>query len=231
MSIRKTIIALSAVALMFLILPAQAEETFEYDKHVFDFGHVAIDFTVFHRYTWVNPTDQSVRIVEADVNCDCSTVRLVDSLLEPGDTAFFDLAFSTRDYYGYTSKSLTVVTDHPKIGTFKFYYVSYVGQWLNGLMPNPLYLFFLPGKGGQKVTIPNVQFDKIKLAGYVQYDSTFTVKVLKDSVGKGKSLELEVIPQDNLKKGNHLSTLTLEIEASGEEKPIFLSIPIKIARY
>lgn len=223
---------LAVLTILLLLTPwVQAGEAFDYGKHVFDFGNVAIDFTMFHRYAYVNPTDHPVKILEADANCDCTTLKLVDSLIEPGDTAFFDLSFNTRDYYGYTSKSFTVVTDDPEIGTFKFYYVSTIGQWLNALKPNPISLFFLPGKKGQKLAVPNVKFDKIELKDYILYDSTFSVKVLNDSARQGKNLELEVTASDQVGKGSHLSTLTLEIEVSGQEKPTILSIPVKIVRY
>lgn len=228
---RKSIIWSVITALLVLAPFVQADETFEYGKHVFDFGFVGIDFTVFHRYEYVNTTDHPVKILEADANCDCTTLKLTDSLMQPGDTAFIYLSFNTRDYYGYTSKSFTVVTDDPEIGTFKFYYISTIGQWLNGLMPNPISLFFLPGKKGQKVKVPNTNFDEIELKNFVRYDSTFTVKVLNDSADKGEFLELEVAASDAVGKGNHLSTLTLEIEVSGQDKPSVLSVPIKIVRY
>lgn len=225
---RRSIIALTVMIFLGYSWPAQGQD---FDYEVFDFGHVAIDFDIFHTYVYVNPSDHPVKILTAEANCDCTTVRLLDSLLEPGDTAFIHLAFNTRDYYGPTSKSVLVATDDPEQKPLKYFYLSTVGQWFHGMKPNPMSLFFLPGKKNQKVSIPNKKFDKIELINMEQYDSTFIVKAITESAAKGGFLQLEVSPAENLSRGNYLSSFTVEIELSGEKKPAILTFPVKTVRY
>ncbi len=226
-------ISIALVTAIFL-LPGAAqsgERPIDYATQVFDFGHVPIDFDFFHTYYYVNDTDHPVKILEASANCDCSTVTFTDSLFGPGDTAVFRLSFNTRDYYGPTSKAITVITDDPGNTQFKFYYTSTVGQWLNNLRPDPQSLFFLPGKKGIVVKVPNRKFDKVELTKTHQYDSTFTVEVINRTAGPGEFLELSVTPVDGLGRGNHLSTLTLELAVPDQKKPTVLSLPVRIARY
>ena len=214
-----------------LVFSSQLYGQINYEKQVFDFGHVGIDFNVFHKYAYVNDKDREVRIIEADADCDCTTLGLKDSVLGPGDTAFIELAFSTRDYYGPTPKSFKVVTNNPDTAETKFWYVSTIGQWFHGLKPRPISLFFLPGKKSQKVTIPNVRFEQIQITSVVKYDTTFNVKVANEKAGKGEFVELEISPAENLGKGTYLPTLNLGNALPGEKQPMFLSIPIKIVRY
>ncbi|UCG62735.1 MAG: DUF1573 domain-containing protein [Candidatus Zixiibacteriota bacterium] len=228
---KETFNALIIVVLGLISMVVASERPINYTTQVFDFGHVAIDFNLFHSFQYVNDTDHPVKILEAETNCDCSTVSLSDSVLTPGDTAFIRLTFNTRDYYGATSKAITVVTDDPENTQIKYYYTSVVGQWFYNLRPNPQSLFFLPGKKGMVVRVPNTKFDKIELKNLTQYDNTFSVNVIKRKAGRGETVELDVTPADGLGRGNHLSTLTLEIEVSDLEKPTVLSLPVKIARY
>ncbi|UCE23963.1 MAG: DUF1573 domain-containing protein [Candidatus Zixiibacteriota bacterium] len=225
---RKSLITSVAIVVMALSVPLQGED-FEWEAY--DFGHVAIDFDIFHTYAYVNNTDRPLKILEAEANCDCTTIRLLDSLLDPGDTAFIELTFNTRDYYGPTSKSFTVVTDNTELPKMKYFYLSTIGQWFHGMKPNPMSLFFLPGKKSQKVLIPNRAFDRIRINQVEQYDSTFVVKAAIESADKSDFLVLEVSPADNLSKGTFLSSFTVEIELAGEEKPAVLTFPVKIVRY
>ncbi len=226
--VRKLIVVSVVFATVVLTWPLQGQD-FEWEA--FDFGHVAIDFDIFHTYQYVNQTDSPLKILQAEANCDCTTVRLLDSLLDPGDTARIELAFNTRDYYGPTSKSILVVTDNPDLPKKKFFYVSTIGQWFYGMKPNPMSLFFLPGKKTKRVSIPNREFDRIKLTKLEQFDSTFVVKAVNVSAARGELLQLDVTPVDNLTKGNYLSSFTVEIELSGEDKPAILTFPVKIVRY
>jgi len=214
-----------------IISPAAAGQGLSYEEQVFDFGHVGIDFNVFHTFHYVNRTDQTVTVFDVEVSCDCSTVQLIDSLIEPGDTAFFKLTFNTRDYYGPTNKSFRASTSDPQNPELKYYYLSTVGQWFHGLKPEPFSLFFLASKKKATVSVPNQKFDEIRVAEVLAHDAVFDVKVVEKSADKGESIKLEVSPSENLGKSTYLSSLTFIIEAEGQEKPTILTIPIKIVRY
>ncbi len=227
----KSLTAPVILTLTVLALSTQAQERLNRDSHVFDFGHVAIDFNVFHNYKLVNILDHPITITQIEVSCDCSTVATSDSTLQPGDTATMILTFNTRDYYGPTNKSFTVFTDDPDHPEIEYSYSATVGQWFHNLRPKPISLFFLPGKKPQKVKIFNEKFDEIKLADIEQFNDKFSIKVTEDEADKGKYLEIEVAPANDLTKGTYLTSLTLLLDISDEEKPTILTVPVKIVSY
>lgn len=223
-----------SAASVFVILVSGAvfaQEKLSYKQQVFDFGHVGIDFNVFHQYYFANPTDKPIKITDIEVSCDCSSVMQSDTLVMPGDTVYFVLTFNTRDYYGPTNKSFTVFTDHPDIPELKYYNMSTVGQWFQGLKPSNISLFFIPGRNSASIKIPNRKFDEISFGRIMPFDTTFTYNVVKESAETGEAIEIEVFPIQGLVKGTRLSSLTFEVERSGEEKPAIFSIPVKIVRY
>ncbi len=153
-----------------------------------------------------------------------------DSLVQPGDTAFFSMTFETGDYYGPINKTFIVKTDHPKLPELKYFYLSIVGQWFNGLKPTPISLFFLPSKKSQIVSIPNLRFDKIELTKHVRNDKTIDVEVIKGSAKKNESLELKVSPNKNLQSGKFKTNITIHI-GNDDNEEVILTIPIKIVKY
>ena len=200
-------------------------------EQVFDFGHVGIDFTVYHTFHFVNRTKEPFRIIKTTSACDCSAVTALDSIVQPGDTASINLSFSTKDFYGPTRKSFTVSTDHPLIPEAEFSYLSQVGQWLDGIKPDPISLFFLPPHKSRKITIKNRAFAEIRLAVKEQFGASFDVTLVKDKAAKGQALELEVAPGGGLERGTYRSSITLEVEKEGRTDPTILTIPVKIVKY
>jgi len=224
-----------AISLPFTATPAdtgqRAETGPRAEELVFDFGHVGIDFAVYHTFHFVNRTDKPFRITKTTSSCDCSSVTTLDSIVKPGDTAFIRLSFSTKDFYGSTKKSFTVFIDHPSMSAVKFSYLSQVGQWLDRIKPDPISLFFLPAHKSKKITIRNFAFDEIRVAVREQFDTVFEVSLLQDKAAKDQALELGVAPRPDLKKGTYRSSITLEIEKEGSADPTILTIPVKIVRY
>ena len=53
---KKTVNALILLAFVLLSVSASGQEPIDYDTQVFDFGHVAIDFNLFHSFRYVNKT-------------------------------------------------------------------------------------------------------------------------------------------------------------------------------
>ncbi len=223
------------ISLSFTATPAdtgqRAETGPRAEELVFDFGHVGIDFTVYHTFHFVNRTDKPFRITKITSSCDCSAVTTLDSIVKRGDTAFIRLSFNTKDFYGPTKKSFTVFTDHPSMSVVKFSYLSRVGQWLDRIKPSPISLFFLPAHKSKKITIRNLAYDEIRVAVREQFDAVFEVSLLQGKAAKDQALELGVAPRPDLKKGTYRSSITLEIEKEGSANPTILTIPVKIVRY
>jgi len=200
-------------------------------EQVFDFGHVGIDFKLFHTFHIVNHGDAPVTIKSATASCDCSQVSLLDSLLEPGDTAFFHLDFLTRNFYGPTTKSLLVTLDDHEYPEMKFYYLSTIGQWFADLKPEPFSLFFLPGATGKPVKLSNRVFDQISWEIRDQGDSSFRIENIGPRANRGEDLTVMVTPSDGLKAGTYLSSFTVHVTTAEDQKPVILTIPVKIVKY
>ncbi|KAA3637781.1 MAG: DUF1573 domain-containing protein [Calditrichaeota bacterium] len=166
-----------------------------------------------------------------DVSCDCTTVTPSDTTLKPGDTVYFDLTFETKDYFGPVNKSFTVFTDYKKRPEVQFFYLAIVGQWYNGLKPDPISLFFLPGKKKQTVKIPNKVFDEISVDYQILFNDHFTAKAVNDKAGKDEFLEFEISPSPTLPIGTNHSSLTIGITDSDSEEKTILTIPVKLVKY
>lgn len=202
-----------------------------WSEQVFDFGHVGIDFKLFHTFYIVNNGDTPVVIKSATASCDCSNVRLIDSLIQPGDTTFLRLDFQTRNYYGPTTKSMEVTLDDPEYPEMKFFYLATIGQWYGNLKPEPFSLFFLPGAAVKQVKLSNRAYDQISWKLQDQGDSTFRIELVDSKADRGEQLTLTVTPVDGLTAGTYLSSFTLHVTTAEDQKPVILTIPVKIVKY
>ena len=202
-----------------------------FDERIHQFGHVGIRFRVMHKFPLYNRGETPYKIDSCYTRCDCSSVALSDSIMYPGDTVYIELAFETQDYYGPTNKSVSLFTNYQAFAQHKFFYQAIVGQWFRGLKPDPISLFFLPGHGPKKITLPNRTGAEIRIVDMYQFDETFTVKTSSEKAGNGSNLEFEVTPADGLSTGTYHSNFTLEIGIGDREEPIVMTIPVKIVRY
>ncbi len=134
-----------------------------YEETRYNFGHVGIDYDIFHKYHFENRTGDTIRIMKIEASCDCTTVLPSDTIIPPGDTVYFKLKFNTKDAFGPTNRSFVVSTDHPKLPTITYQYFAIVGQWFHGIRPNPVALFFLPGKNDKQIVIPNPKQPKLSI--------------------------------------------------------------------
>ncbi|UCD63304.1 MAG: DUF1573 domain-containing protein [Candidatus Zixiibacteriota bacterium] len=210
---------------------ATAQNQRPFIEQLYDFGNVGIDFNLFHNYAYINRTGEPVTITDIEVSCDCSTVIPSDTLVQPGDTAFFQLTFNTAEYYGLTNKSFKVFTTDPTAPEIQYFVRAVVGQWFDGMKPSAISLFFIPGKDAQSVRVTNKKFDEIRISSVETFDSTFAVEVIENKAKQEKALEFRVSPTPDLTRGTYLSSLTVTIEKADAEQPTILSIPVKIVRY
>jgi len=227
----RIILIVVSFTLVVFVATAFGARDIGYDERVYQFGHVGIGFKVLHKFALYNKGDQPYKIDSCYTRCSCSSVKLKDSTMYPGDTAYIELSFETQDYYGPTNKSVSVFTNYQAFAQHKFFYQAIVGQWFRGLKPDPISLFFLPGHGTKKIVLPNRSGFDISIVNLYQYDSTFTVKASSDKATNGKNLEFSVTPAEGLQTGTYHSNFTMEIGIGDKQKPIVLTIPVKIVRY
>ncbi|MCB2201477.1 DUF1573 domain-containing protein [bacterium] len=225
---KKLLVVVSTLLFVVSIRPARAGV--EYVDLSYDFGHIALDFTVLANYTVYNTGPETITIDSVRVNCDCSQAFALDSILEPGDTTVIRLSFETTNFFGPNNKQFTVYTSDPKRPTLKFYYLSVVGQWFNGIRPEPHSLFFLPPHKKKEIKVANVKYDEIQLDFAGQIDTVYDVKVTHRKAGKGGSVSAEVIPKPNLRGGTYLGNVRFKVTVPDED-PVYLTIPVKIVRY
>ncbi len=198
---------------------------------IHEFGFVGIDYDLFHVFPLVNTGTQPLYVDSVRVNCDCSFVTCGDSVIAPGDTGRVRLKFNTRNYYGPTSKVISVYWHEKEPAKLELFYKSIVGQWYFGLKPNPQSLFFLPKNKEKKVIIPNPEMKEIKVAEIHPEDTLFTVEPVKKTAGKGEKLEFIVRPRPGLPTGTYLSSFTIKLDLPLDLDPAYLSIPVKIVRF
>jgi len=201
------------------------------EEQVFDFGHVGIDYNVQHRFAFENRSSDTIRIKKVTPLCDCSSAIALDSIAAPGDTILINVNFNTKNQYGPVNKEIVVTTDHNSLDTLHYYYLAIIGQWFEGILPNPKALLFLPKKGPQMVVIKNQNFDRIKIVGFSQHSDFFTIKEVDSEAKKGESITFEVNPRQNLSKGNYRTNVTLNIDKGEDYQETILTIPIKIVAY
>ncbi|MEW6049742.1 MAG: DUF1573 domain-containing protein [Candidatus Zixiibacteriota bacterium] len=220
-----------AGAILILASSIGAQEGLRCDEQIYDFGHIGVDYQVYHDYKLHNPGSRPVRIDSMKVPCDCSTAQLSDSTVRPGDSVTVHVTFSTRDYYGPTSKSITLYTDGPGSPKIELFYLSNVGRWIAGLKPEPISLFFLPGHKAKKVTLTNTQFESYGLEPAGTADNLLTVSLAKSEVRKGQSSTFDVSVSDKVGAGTVNTCFRLKAVVPDIKDPVFLTIPVKIVRY
>jgi len=196
-----------------------------------DFGSIGFDFEVFHDYPLINGSDKTIDIVSCVVTCDCSRALVIDSSLAPGDTAWVRLSFSTTDYYGPSRKTVTIETSDPDAPPLELYYTAQIGQWRYGVRPEPVSLFYLPGKKSKTAALMNPELDFIKITNIERFDDRFSVEIKTEKASKGKSVEMLVAPREDLPAGTYLSNFEVTLEVPDGLEPLVVTIPVKIVRY
>ncbi len=196
-----------------------------------DFGSIGFDLEVFHEYPVINATGKAVDILSCKVTCDCSRVALSDSSLAPGDTAWVRLSFATTDYYGPSSKAIKIETNDPNNQRLELYYTAQVGQWRYNVKPEPVSLFYLPGKKARKSALTNQNLDFIKIRNIQLLDDLITVEVTADKASKGERVEMLVTPKEDLTSGTYLTNFAVTVDVPDGLESFVVTIPVKIVRY
>jgi hypothetical protein len=210
---------------------AMGQNAYKVSEEKFDFGYVGIDYRIFHNYQLINTSKKDIRIDSVDVMCDCSSVLFDKKVLKPHDTVLFKLTFDTRDFYGPVSRKFNVFLSIPEKRVISFFYLAEVGQWQNGLKPDPFAVFMLPTHKQQIIRINNRVFESIEAEVHDQHADFFKVEIVNNKASKAEHLEFAIMPNVGLAKGTYLSNFTIKITAENDANPAYLTIPVKIARF
>jgi hypothetical protein len=200
-------------------------------ENSYDFGHIGIDYKVFHMFKLYNQGSTPVIVKSINVLCQCTSVEVYDTALAPGESTDVRISLDTYTLFGKTTKNFTLQTNSPITPNIDFTYSSTVGQWPFGLKPDPASLLFLPGNKPKTITLTNPILDDVQISLEEQVDTVFDVSITKDRIPRNGKTEIVVAPKSNLIAGTYLSSFLLKLVASNAKDPIILNIPIKIVRY
>lgn len=214
---------------------SQAPNTLYCPEPNWDWGEVGIDFDIAHTYLLINGSNVRVTIDSVIAPCDCSLAKKSDSILNPGDTAEVLLKFSTRDFYGRTTKQVEVYWRDSTRHYLQLTYSATVGQYFAGLKPDPISVFLLPAQVSRRVVIPimpNKYFSQAEIVGeFVKHSDIAEVKLIKAMARTGEKLEFEVSPKAGLGAGTHVSNFRFQIRVQDQPQLLLITMPIKIVRY
>lgn len=197
----------------------------------YDFGCVGMDFDIYHTFRLTNNGLDTVRVSEVIANCDCSHVMFLDSTLYPGDTVDLRLQFNTEDYYGPSTRKIVVKSNDRHQPEMKLFYFSTVGQWLHRIVPKPVSLFFLGAKGPKELLVSNQGVDRVEVREIDIADDIVAVETVTEAAVRGDNIKLKVSPKPDLTAGTHQTSFRLTLAVSETEKPLYLTIPVKIVKY
>lgn len=217
--------------LLLLARAGRGQENIKVVDEYFDFGMVGIDYRIFHTFKIVNIGIKDIKVDSVDVLCDCSSVLYEKKNLKPKDTLALRLKFDTRDFYGPVSRKMLVFLSLPEKKTVSLTYLAEVGQWRDGLKPDPFAVFMLPTHKQQPVKINNKVFEFLSAELIHINDDFFTVEIVKDRAKNGSAVELVVKPKAELGKGTYFSNFTVKITGDDKDNTANLTFPVKIVRF
>lgn len=223
---------LTILVALFLCAAVRAQTpTIRPVDRIHEFGHIGIDFFVYHTYRLANNSAEPVNILEVLSKCECTRIEQYDTLIPPGDTGHIRVEFSTRDYYGPVQRGIAVILDDSARTAIDFDHRAVVGQWFFGLKPDPISVFMLPKHRALEVTVTNTEHDEIRMSLVEQADTSFSIRILEDEADRGEQVKLKVVPSTGLSKGTYMSSFTIAVAVEGGAEPALLTIPVKIVRY
>jgi hypothetical protein len=141
------------------------------------------------------------------------------------------MIFDTKDFYGPMEKDIRVHSSDSKSPKAYSYYRANIGQWLYKVEPRPVSIFLLPSQKTKTGSLLNHALDKITLTDVDIVDDICQVNIVSGEASKGEALEYEIVPNDNLGTGTHVTNFTLTIDLHQDLDPLRITIPVKIVNY
>ncbi|MFH2036536.1 MAG: DUF1573 domain-containing protein [Candidatus Zixiibacteriota bacterium] len=194
-----------------------------------DFGFIPIDYDFIHYFHVANIGKADLKIEKMIPNCDCTTASTNDTLLKPGDTADILIHFNTLNYYGPTTRHVTVYSNDPDHPTILLNYSSNIGFFPELFNINPIALFFLPGHKDKQINLINKYNKNVDFSIELEQDSLVTLDHYEGSIDKNKPFALNVSPKTILPKGTHYTNIYINFVT--DQGTARITAPIKIVRF
>lgn len=91
-----------------------------------DFGSVARAAKIEHRFTFTNTTDRELHIAGVRSSCGCTSPRVDNQTIKPGEEGAVIAAFNTRAFTGQRGATVTVTFDKPYYTEVQFQVRGYI---------------------------------------------------------------------------------------------------------
>ncbi len=227
----RVILLITLVFASFICSQAETQESKPsiFSEEVFwDFGFVPFDYELVHFYDIKNNGNGNLYITHIGSSCDCSHGRALDTLIRPGESTKIKATFSTTDYYGKNTRTLTLNTNDPTNPVFNLEFVSLIGALPKQVEAQPNALFFLPPHKDKDVKLLNNSGSDIEVKIYMEPDSIFTVSGTELEIKSDSSVSINVTPNSDLSAGTYHSSFLVEF---GTKPKVRVTVPVKIVRY
>jgi hypothetical protein len=197
---RAVVLALLAPALCLVQL--QAQPRLAVDDPIHDFGRLAADAVVSHRFRLRNAGNAPLAISKVNVSCGCTTTAVGKETLAPGEETTLEATFHASGDQGPVRKVMQVLSNDPASPSFTLTFVANVQSevlvpsdqlWFQDLMPGDRRRDSLQLKTGtgQPIALANVELSDAPWLGVVTRE-----------VGKDLWVDFDLLasrlPQDRL---------------------------------
>ena len=198
------------------------------DEISWDFGFVPFDYELVHFYEIKNKGNDNLYITGITTSCDCTYGRVQDTLVPPGGTTKVKATFSTKDYYGKTTRTIRIKSNDPDVPVFEVEFESLIGALPEQVKAEPNALFFLPPHKDKDLKLLNNSGSKIDVTLFMEPDSIFSISETEFEINSGSSATFKVTPRPDLNAGTYHSSFLVDF---GTEPNIRVTVPVKIVRY
>jgi hypothetical protein len=194
----------------------------------YDFGFIPIDYRVSYTYYIKNTGTEILNIDRVISNCDCTSSQLLRKRIPPGDSAELNIIFHTLNYYGRTTRTLTVHSNDPVKPEFDISYTAEIGLMPKLFKTNPASLIILPSTSQKMVSLLNLSDNDIDFEIEYQNKMHFALDQTAGHIAAHDSVQIAVSPVADIPPGTFYYNFTVLFK---EKEDIRLTVPVRIIKY
>lgn len=207
---------------------AKSEARIVFEQTVFDFGSIAKGSNVTHNYWFTNTGTDTLIILKIKPTCGCTSTRLSDIRIAPGERSSIDIVFYSGKYNGKITKSIKLETNDLINPYLELRFKAIINNPSQLLEFSPLQIDFETVPYGTEkqvaVSLTNMDNEKAKIIIPIKpSDSFIKTSLKKNKLKPGDTTELKLTILKNLEPGKFLTSISIEIEGKPRSR---ITIPI-----